>query len=181
MTEEERRIPCPHCAEKILPTARVCRFCGREVGTVEALPPNAASKDAKPKTGTKNSSGAGAAIAVFFLVVVGFPIYMVVRSFSSDADEVRPRLEEDFTATWGGNVLALTAKAQNHGDCAIEINDEFSVPGKQVYAGQTLYVDLGEFSKKGGLRFDWRRYKVNTVAIACKKPWLHTAGFRSRK
>ena len=27
----EGRIPCPACGELILPTAQVCRFCGREV------------------------------------------------------------------------------------------------------------------------------------------------------
>lgn len=28
------RIPCPHCAELILPAARVCRYCGRDVEIV---------------------------------------------------------------------------------------------------------------------------------------------------
>jgi hypothetical protein len=28
---EERRRPCPHCAESILAAAVVCRFCGRDV------------------------------------------------------------------------------------------------------------------------------------------------------
>lgn len=27
----EVRQPCPHCAELILPAARVCRYCGRQV------------------------------------------------------------------------------------------------------------------------------------------------------
>jgi len=26
-----QRIPCPYCAEMILPDAKVCRFCGREL------------------------------------------------------------------------------------------------------------------------------------------------------
>ena len=26
-----KRIPCPYCAELILPEAKVCRFCGRQV------------------------------------------------------------------------------------------------------------------------------------------------------
>jgi hypothetical protein len=30
------RRPCPHCAEAILPEAKVCRYCGRDV---EPLPP----------------------------------------------------------------------------------------------------------------------------------------------
>lgn len=28
---EENRIPCPFCAEKILPEAKKCRFCGSEL------------------------------------------------------------------------------------------------------------------------------------------------------
>ena len=28
---EELRQPCPYCAEPIMPAARVCRFCGREL------------------------------------------------------------------------------------------------------------------------------------------------------
>jgi hypothetical protein len=27
----EGRVPCPYCAEMILPGAKVCRFCGREL------------------------------------------------------------------------------------------------------------------------------------------------------
>lgn len=27
----DARRPCPHCAEAILPNAKVCRFCGRDV------------------------------------------------------------------------------------------------------------------------------------------------------
>lgn len=30
------RVPCPYCAERIRKDARVCRFCGREVGPVDA-------------------------------------------------------------------------------------------------------------------------------------------------
>jgi len=26
-----QRVPCPHCAELIKPTAKVCRYCGREL------------------------------------------------------------------------------------------------------------------------------------------------------
>lgn len=25
--KDEQRIPCPHCAEKILPAAKICPFC----------------------------------------------------------------------------------------------------------------------------------------------------------
>lgn len=31
MTDAADRIPCPSCAEPILPAAKVCRFCGRPV------------------------------------------------------------------------------------------------------------------------------------------------------
>lgn len=31
MDDQAGRVPCPHCAEPILPAARVCRFCGRDV------------------------------------------------------------------------------------------------------------------------------------------------------
>ena len=31
MTEQTERIPCPACAELILPAAQVCRYCGRPV------------------------------------------------------------------------------------------------------------------------------------------------------
>jgi hypothetical protein len=26
-----KRVPCPHCAELIMPQATVCRFCGRDL------------------------------------------------------------------------------------------------------------------------------------------------------
>jgi hypothetical protein len=26
-----KRVPCPHCAELIMPQAKVCRFCGRDL------------------------------------------------------------------------------------------------------------------------------------------------------
>lgn len=29
--EQPARVACPHCAELILPTAKICRFCQREV------------------------------------------------------------------------------------------------------------------------------------------------------
>jgi hypothetical protein len=28
----DARVPCPHCAEMILPAAKICRFCTRPVG-----------------------------------------------------------------------------------------------------------------------------------------------------
>jgi len=38
---EPKRIPCPRCAERILPEARVCRFCGHDVkAPALALPAN---------------------------------------------------------------------------------------------------------------------------------------------
>ncbi len=30
-SSEAARVPCPFCAELILPEAKVCRFCGREL------------------------------------------------------------------------------------------------------------------------------------------------------
>jgi uncharacterized OB-fold protein len=27
LEDAERRVPCPHCAEKILPAAKICPFC----------------------------------------------------------------------------------------------------------------------------------------------------------
>lgn len=35
---EAGRVACPHCAEKILPEAKVCRYCGRDVVPGEAAP-----------------------------------------------------------------------------------------------------------------------------------------------
>ena len=29
--QNKRRIPCPNCAELILPEAKVCRFCGHSL------------------------------------------------------------------------------------------------------------------------------------------------------
>lgn len=31
-SSQARLVACPHCAEKIQPEAKVCRFCNREVG-----------------------------------------------------------------------------------------------------------------------------------------------------
>ena len=31
LATEDHRTPCPHCGERIITTARVCRFCGREL------------------------------------------------------------------------------------------------------------------------------------------------------
>lgn len=32
-TDQDERVACPHCAEQILASANVCRYCGRDVGS----------------------------------------------------------------------------------------------------------------------------------------------------
>ncbi len=32
--KREKRIPCPMCAEKILPEAKICPFCKSEIGVI---------------------------------------------------------------------------------------------------------------------------------------------------
>lgn len=38
-TPAEPRVPCPHCAEQILPAANVCPFCGNTVQAIPLDPP----------------------------------------------------------------------------------------------------------------------------------------------
>ena len=35
--DESNRVPCPECAERILPEAKRCRFCGADVSQTRAI------------------------------------------------------------------------------------------------------------------------------------------------
>lgn len=43
---EPGRIPCPECAELILPTAKICKHCGSRISTLKAIPSNTKADDA---------------------------------------------------------------------------------------------------------------------------------------
>lgn len=54
--QNQGRVKCPYCAELIMPEAKVCRFCGREIKSDEiARANNTPSKEYKPTSADQAS------------------------------------------------------------------------------------------------------------------------------
>ncbi len=78
---EPRRIKCPHCAERILPEARYCHYCGREVTTAPASRP-------QNSTDTSTSSSGSGNLKVYSRYSDDEPNVKIAEGQESNADDV---------------------------------------------------------------------------------------------
>lgn len=81
------RIPCPYCAELVLPAAEVCHFCGGALG--EAGQPRAGEA---PQV-TKKRSGYGGPIIGGLIFVIVIVIAMIAGSRNDKTNDVPVELD----------------------------------------------------------------------------------------
>lgn len=163
MAETEGRVPCPNCAEQILPAAKTCRFCGAVLGA--AAP--------------RQSGGNGSLVAIVVVALLaGLGFCTVADRNGQRAASMRP-IGDLLTGVRydGGTLVVRNASDTFLSGCRMEINDRYAFTGSLRSSGETEF-QLINFAASDGTRLNVLQTKPLSVSITC--PGYSGSSYRFR-